>query len=209
MARSAGVPSQVLCVSLSSSSVQPFLYFLGKFGISCEFSKVQLSVSWQIQDDRLVLAVSEVSQITIQCILVLENSECLPRLVIPPITCPRRSIAEVGNLVLWVATKNIKTRVKELRVYSEVSVGRILTQHITIEYCGVTQLCSLKAIGTLSSACYLGDILCALAYCVIYLLPFCLPYEKVMIRVCNGQFDCCSFVFETWYLILKYNKSRL
>ena len=37
---------------------------------------------------------------------------------------------------------------------------------------------------------------------------FCLLYENVIIRVCNGQFDCCSFVFETWFLILR-NEHRL
>ena len=40
------------------------------------------------------------------------------------------------------------------------------------------------------------------SYCVIFKL-FSLLYENVIIRVCNGQFDCCSFVFETWFLILR------
>jgi hypothetical protein len=31
-----------------------------------------------------------------------------------------------------------------------------------------------------------------------------------MIKVCNGQFDCCSFVFATWFLILrKENRLRV
>jgi len=41
------------------------------------------------------------------------------------------------------------------------------------------------------------------SYCLISLLPFCLPYENIMIRVCNGQFDFCSFVFETCFLVLR------
>jgi hypothetical protein len=32
---------------------------------------------------------------------------------------------------------------------------------------------------------------------------FCLLYENFMIRVCNGQFDCCSFVFATFFLMLR------
>jgi hypothetical protein len=66
----------------------------------------------------------------------------------------------------------------------------------------VTRLYFLKATGTHSNACYIGDILCASAS-VISPLPFCLLCENIMIRVCNGQCDCCSFVFETWFLILR------
>jgi hypothetical protein len=38
-------------------------------------------------------------------------------------------------------------------------------------------------------------------------VPFCLQYENVIVKVCNGLFDC-SFVFETWFLILR-KKRRL
>jgi len=44
------------------------------------------------------------------------------------------------------------------------SVGRIVLHwSISITWCGVAQLYSLKAIGTDSYACYLGDILRASA----------------------------------------------
>jgi len=43
--------------------------------------------------------------------------------------------------------------------------------------------------------------------CNLY-VPFCLHYEYVFIKVCNGQFDCCSFVFGNWFLILT-NEHRL
>jgi len=44
---------------------------------------------------------------------------------------------------------------------------------------------------------YVLHLLCNLS------VSSCLQYENVVIKVCNGQFECCSFVLETWFLILR------
>jgi len=135
-----------------------------------------------------VLTFSRVLEKTVQSSLDLVNSERLPRSVILPVACPRPIISEVGNPVLWVATTKILINVKEQK-YFLWSVREDLFCVCPYPLHGVMwhKFILSKSLESIPVLFYWRYSMC-FSYCVIYLLPFCLPYETVMINLCNIQF---------------------
>jgi len=70
-------------------------------------------------------------------------------------------MSEVGNPVLWVATRKILIHIKEQEYFRRSLRDDLFLQlPISIAWCDVTQVYSFKAIGIHSYACYLGGCLC-------------------------------------------------
>ena len=115
------------------------------------------------------------------------------------VACPRPSISVVGNPVPWVASRKILIHIKQ-QEYSilDGQWGKTCSAFAHIH-------CRMWCDTSLFYQRYWHPFLFlswrysrCLSFCVIYLLPFCLFFENVMIMICNMQ--CYILTICAWKL---------